>query len=63
MLILTIFSSTFKLLVSAFLFVISRSLFSFKADMRLISGWTEPLSTFFSPKMLGMLKVDPWLAG
>ena len=67
MLILTIFSSTFKLLVSAFVFVISGSLFSFKADIRLISGWsellagieTEPVSPFFSPKMLGMVNNAP----
>ena len=64
-----IFSSTFKLLVSGFLFGISSSLFSFKADIRLISGWselltgveTEPTSSFFSPKILGMVNVDPWL--
>ena len=70
MLILRTFSSTFKLFASAFFCVISRSLLSFKADMRLISGWselftavdTEPLSSFFSPKMLGMVKVEPWLA-
>ena len=67
MLMLRIFSSTFKLLVSGFVFVISRSLFSFKADIRLISGWselltgveTEPLSSIFWPNMLGMVNVDP----